>query len=58
MLEIKNTPAEAVDGIKLIINGKKDTINNTKVVPSKLITNSQTIQPEETKYQYNLFEIY
>ena len=58
MLEIKKTPAEAVDGTKLIINGKKDAINNTKVIPIQLITNRQVIQPEETKYPDNLFEIY
>jgi hypothetical protein len=58
MLEIKKTSAEVVDGTKLIINGKKDAINNTKVIPRQLITNRQTIKPEENQNTENLFEIY
>jgi hypothetical protein len=58
MLEIKKIPAEAADGTKLIISGKKDTKNNPKVVPRQLIASSQIIQPKENQNTDNLFEIY
>jgi hypothetical protein len=58
MLKIEKTKAEVANGTKLVIKGKKDTINNTKIHTKHVISKGQTVKPEKAQEAKHLFEIY